>query len=183
MHPAEDRIRANPERLVRLLAVAGGSAGDWRPEEFREILRHQLVAPIWLDVPRFAQFPADRTAGASVADPAGEGIRSFDDLFHHPAPPIRLLRLTKDFAKSNWNHPGSTLPGEIAALLYYESILAAWLHAKVHISQLSDEDLRAGSEWVLQQTWVDDRTRELFLEGLVSLGGSTGPAASTGSGG
>jgi hypothetical protein len=171
MDPAEDRLRASPQHLVRLLEVGGSTTQDWRPEEFREILRHQLSAPVWLDVPWTNPGAPEPSAPTGEAEIAGREIGSFDELFHHPAPPLGLLRLTKDFAKSNWNHPQSTLPGEIAALLYYESIVAAWIHGGEHISQLSDDELRKGVEWVLSQNWVDDSTRELFVEALACLGG------------
>jgi hypothetical protein len=77
--------------------------------------------------------------------------------------------MVKDFAKANCCHPASVLPEHVATLLYYASIVAASLHAHDNISLLSDEDLRAGISWVLDQTWVDERTQRLFAGALRTL--------------
>ena len=79
-----------------------------------------------------------------MSEAQGLLLKSFADLFHHPAPVIELLELAKDFAKANMDHPESGLPGEIAATLYYTSIAAALVRLDARISQLADADLQRG---------------------------------------
>jgi len=87
-------------------------------------------------------------------------------LFHHPSPPIELLRLTKEFAKANMDHPESGLPTEIVGVLYYTSIAVALVRLDARISQLKDADLRRGLLWAKEQAWVDEETKTLLIEAL-----------------
>jgi hypothetical protein len=168
-HFGEGIFRAAPRRLARLLGLGDTGAAEWRPEELRAILEHQLSAPLSLDLPSSGGASREGPEPAATAGTSGKRIETFDDLFHHPAPPVALLRMVKDFAKANCNHPESVLPNEIATLLYYESIVAARTHAGEQISHLTDDELKAGIGWVLVQPWVDAKTRGLFEEGLSAL--------------
>jgi hypothetical protein len=104
-------------------------------------------------------------------------LKSFSDLFHHPAPPIELLELVKNFAKANLDHPESGLPGEIASALYYISIASALIHLDSRISQLPDSDLRRGLRWTEEQAWLDEKTKGLLAQALKKL--SVGKEASS----
>src|SRR5437879_6993673 len=104
-------LKAEPKRLATLLAIDQIPARLWRPDELTAIFKHQLAAPVQLDL-------AEGTAGNATALPSGfPEIRTFDELFHHPKPPIELLRSVKEFAKANRDHPASALPNEIATVL------------------------------------------------------------------
>jgi hypothetical protein len=105
----------------------------------------------------------------TLSETHGLSLKSFSDLFEHPAPPIELLEAVKDFAKANLDHPESGLPGEIAAALYYTSIAAALVHLDSRISQLTDADLRRGLLWVMEQAWVDEATKKLLTQALKKL--------------
>ncbi len=169
---------AGPRQLARLLAVDPAETEDWGPEELGAMLRHQLEARLSVDL---------AVAASGLAAAPGEGTPALEtrsgswgtyaDLFHGAEPPIQLLWLVKDFAKANCCHPASALPNDIATLLYLMSIVAARLHARERISQLTDEELRGGVQWVLGQTWVDERTRGLFVEALRALRSSEGEVA------
>jgi hypothetical protein len=126
-----------------------------------------LAAPVRLDL-------VEGTAGNAPAVPSGcPEIRTFDELFHYPKPPIELLKSVKEFAKANRDHPASALPGEIATMLYYASvIIARWRWGEV-ITTLNDEELRAGINWAIAQPWVDERTRSLLREASKALNCST----------
>lgn len=108
----------------------------------------------------------------TLGEAQGLLLKSFADLFHHPAPSRELLELVKDFAKANLDHPESGLPAEITSALYYTSIAAALVHLDERISKLSDADLQNGLRWAQQQAWLDERTKGLLAEASKKL--STG---------
>jgi hypothetical protein len=151
-----------------MFALDAGEARCWLSGELGDILRHQLTAPVDFDMSRLDPQSARRlrrTMAASVPR-----IRSFADLFRHPRPPLKLLELTKQFAKASRNHPESPLPEEIASILLYGSIVAARLRWGQRISDLDDDALLRALRWCLQQEWLDDAMRSLFLRGWRALG-------------
>jgi predicted transcriptional regulator len=87
----------------------------------------------------------------------------------HAAPPIELLSLTKEFAKANMDHPDSSLPKEVAAVLYYASISAALARRGERISQLNDAELERGLRWAKDQPWVDKQIQHLLVQALNKL--------------
>jgi hypothetical protein len=96
-------------------------------------------------------------------------LTSFLDLFLHPVPPVELLTLTKDFAKGNMDHPDASLPNEVAAVLYYVSIAAAYVRLDQRISQLGDAEFQRGLEWSKGKPWVEARLQRLLDEALQKL--------------
>ncbi|MGD0816082.1 MAG: hypothetical protein ABSA83_21020 [Verrucomicrobiota bacterium] len=159
--------KSPPKSLAAFLAAGAERARLWRPEELTAIFRHQMSAPILVDLGGFN--PATANQLKTLSEAQGLLLRSFSDLFHHPVPPIELLSLTKDFAKANMDHPGSSLPHEVAAVLYYASIAAALVRLDARISQLKDEDLQRGLLWAKDQTWVDNQTRVILAEALKKM--------------
>jgi hypothetical protein len=159
--------KSRAKALAALMATGEERAKLWRPEDLAAIFRHQMSAPIVLDLGGFD----DRTATKlkTLSDAHGLLLKSFGDLFHHPSPPVELLELVKNFAKANLDHPESGLPGEIGSVLYYASISAALVHLDKRISQLPDSDLRRGLRSVAGQPWLDGKTKALFAEALKKL--------------
>ena len=141
---------SGPDALASMLDIDGDTGPAWTGQELEAVLRHQLAAPL----------RADLGARASAA----EATTTFQDLLHHPAPPVELLTAAKEFAKACRNDPRSGLPSEVAAVLYFAAIVVARRRCGATITQLSPEELRAGVEWVLAQPWVDAATRRLFDE-------------------
>lgn len=154
-------------RLAEFLESAAGEEGCWGPEDLGGLLRHQLSAPLEFDPGDLSENAARRAQQALSHCDATLG--SFRDLFQHPNPPLDLLRLTKWFAKSSRSRINSPLPREIATLLYFAAIAAAYTRCQTRITQLDDAALREGLEWGAQQCWVDDETRSLFQEALRAL--------------
>jgi hypothetical protein len=153
---------SEPGALADMLAIDQEAMRLWEPEELAGLLRHQLAAPLEFDltdagtasiedVTRFSQSPE-------------RSIRTFGDLLHHPAPPIQLLTFVKDFAKANRQDPAAALPNEIAAVLYFGSIVVAQQRCGRRISRLDEDKVRAGVQWVLERPWIDPATRNLFQE-------------------
>jgi hypothetical protein len=160
--PKDSVFRAEPRRLSALLDLSEAVGQVWQPEELGAILKHQLSAPVRTDL---IETKESGTAGETPGPQfGGSEIQTFDDLFHHPQPPIELLLSVKEFAKANRNHPASVLPNEIATLLYFTSIVVAWTRCRRRITHLDDQEIRTGVEWALAQPWVDEGTKSLFRE-------------------
>jgi hypothetical protein len=159
------KIRA--KKLAALMATGEERGWLWRPEELAAIFRHQISAPMLVDLGTFDARTAAKLRTLSEAQ--GLLLKSFADLLHHPMPPVELLELVKDFAKANLDHPESGLPSEIASALYYCSIAAALVHLDTRISQLPDADLQRGLRWTSEQGWLDDRTKGLLTLALKKL--------------
>jgi hypothetical protein len=159
--------KSPPKSLAAFLAAGAECARLWRPEELTAIFRHQMAAPILVDLGGFDPATASRLKTLSEAQSLL--LKSFSDLFQHPVPPLELLSLTKEFAKANMDHPDSSLPHEVAAALYYASIAAALVRLDTRISQLKDPELRRGLLWAMDQPWVDGATRQILTEALKKL--------------
>jgi hypothetical protein len=162
-------FKSRAKKLATLMATGEERADLWRPEELAAIFRHQMSAPVMVDLGTFD--PRTATRLRTLSEAQGLLLRSFDDLFHHSAPPIELLELVKDFAKANMDHPESGLPGEIAAALYYASIAAALVRLDARISQLPDADLQRGLRWAMGQAWLDEKAKELLTQALARVSG------------
>ena len=168
-------FKSRAKKLASLLATGEERAKLWRPDELAAIFRHQMSAPMLVDLGTFDSRTAARLRTLSEAQ--GLLLKSFGDLFHHPAPIIELLELVKDFAKANLDHPDSGLPGEIAAALYYTSIAAALVRLDARISQLGDLDLQRGFRRTMGQAWLDEKTKELLAQALAKVSGGRKGAA------
>ena len=157
-------FKSRAKELAALMATTEERDRLWRADELAAIFRHQISSPMLVDLGGFDA----RTAGQlkMVSEAQGLLLKSFADLFHHPAPPVELLEVIKAFAKANLDQPESGLPGEIAAALYYTSIAAALVRLDAHISQLPDADLQRGLRWTMEQAWLDVKTKELLAQAL-----------------
>ncbi len=160
-------LKSRAEKLASLMASGGECARLWRPDELAAIFRHQMSAPMLVDLGAFDAGTAARLR--TLGESQGLLLKSFADLFHHPAPLLELLEMVKNFARANMDQPAGALPGEIAAVLYYTSIAAALVRLDARISQLSDADLQRGLTWAGAQTWLDDKTKALLTQALARL--------------
>ena len=160
-------FKSPPKSLAAFLAAGQECARLWRPEELGAIFRHQMSAPILVDLGGFD--PATAARLKTVSDAQSLLLKSFLDLFLHPVPPVELLTLTKDFAKGNMEHPDSSLPNDVAAVLYYVSIGVAFVRLDRRISQLSDAELKRGLEWAKGKPWVEPQIQVLLDEALQKL--------------
>ncbi len=157
---------SNPKRLAGLVSLAGDEAAQWSPSELESMWKHQLDAPLLFDLSSISKDVQATITAATQVDQ--RPLERFGDLFRHPRPPIEVLQWTKDFAKSH-SIGGNGMPSEIAAALYYSSILLARLRCGRRISDLDDASLRKGSDWIMRQPWLDAQTRDLIEQGLASL--------------
>lgn len=162
-------FKSRAKKLAALMATGEERARLWRPDELAAIFRHQMSAPMLVDLGTFD--PRTATRLRTLSEAQGLLLKSFADLFHHSAPPVELLELVKDFAKANLDHPESALPSEIATALYYTSIAAALVRLEVRISKLPDADLRQGLRWTMEQAWLEEKTKELLAKALEKTSG------------
>lgn len=160
-------FKSPPKSLAAFMAAGDEHARLWRPDELAALFRHQLAAPILVDLGGYDPVTANRLKALSAAH--NLVLKSFLELFLHPVPPIELLTLTKEFAKSNMDHPESSLPKEVAAVLYYASIAAALVRLDRRISQLGDAELQRALQWAKEQRWVDPQIQQLLAQALPKL--------------
>lgn len=153
--------------VARLFDLDNDTERLWRDEELGAILRHQMGAPLQVDLVSLGRDMAVKVR--NLADAQGLTLKSFGDLLAHPHPPVELLKVTKDFAKACRLSPHSPVPHEIASVLYFASIAAAMVRCRRRITVLSDADLAGGLCWTLARTWLDAPTRALLEEGLAFL--------------
>jgi len=163
-------LDSDPHALAALLDAGSDDDRIWNPAELEAILKHQLSAPIEVDLVSLERHLAARLRLAASSQ--GLLLRSFGDLLHHPHPPLELLKLTKDFAKACRLSRGGPLPREIATVLYFASIVAALVRCRRRITRLDDANTRQGVEQCLAQSWLDAPTRRLFEDGLKALAGN-----------
>jgi hypothetical protein len=165
-------IKSRAKELAALMSTSEASGPLWRADELAALFRHQLAAPVLMDLGSFDPRTANQLKTLTAAQ--GLLLSSFADLFNHPAPPIQLLQLVKEFAKANMDHPESGLPAEIATALYYTSIAAALVRLDTRITQLPDADLQRGLRLVQEQKWLDDATKTILAGALKKLSGQGG---------
>jgi len=142
------------------MGMGHAPARVWRPQELGAVFRHQMAAPVSVDLAGLGPEVSGKLR--TLADASGLLLKNFQDLFQHPDPPVELLELVKQFAKANRGQPESALPTEVATALYYLSIAAALVRLGQRITALSDEDLRRGFLIVIGQEWLDAVSRELL---------------------
>ena len=165
--PKRDASRSEPSSLARLMALDTSTKHDWHPAELGPILRHQLDSPLGFDLGNFA--PESKATLAAVDPPANIPLETFGDLLRHPHPPLGALKLMKEFAKANRDNPESSLPTEIATVIYFAAIVVALTRCGQRITGLDDDALGKGMEWVVAQPWVDESTRSLFRDALTLI--------------
>lgn len=158
-HPSEN---GEASALASMFEISAVPARLWRGEDLAAVLRHQLAAPLAVDLATLRGVTAEQVS--QLAASAEPPLHTFHDLLHHRAPPLELLEMTKRFAKRARRNPAGAVPEEVAGVLYFGSILAARARCGARISGLGEGQLREGIRWVLAQRWIDPATRAPFAE-------------------
>jgi len=163
----DDVHNSDPQSLTQMMSLDAGDEKLWSPEELGAILEHQLSAPLECDLGRLDSGLARRLREVnSAAHPEGtRPLKSFRDLLSHPSPPLKLLELTKQFAKACRNNPHGPLPDEIATVLYFSSIAVAMTRCGQRITKMDDRSLEFSLNWALRQPWLDEASRGILQEG------------------
>jgi hypothetical protein len=165
---ASDMLTSStPEQVSKLFQLDQATPEQWRPEDLRAMVRHQMSAPLEFDLGtvKLSQLE-QKTAAESLTDAARSDIKSFGDLLSTDRPPLELLRLSQKFFKQNVASSSKGSPEQrIAYLFYLLSIVAARTRLKVKTSKLSDMELLNGIQSMVNRTWIDDRVRALLEDG------------------
>ena len=155
------------DALLELMRMQPDTGPEWSTDDFGAILRHQMSLPIETDLENLGADLAVRLADlCTAADPP---IGCYAELFAHPDPPLELLEIVKEYAKACRDHVPSPLPPEVATVLYFASIAAAFDCHQASISSLAPGELRAGLSWTRRRAWVDDGTRRVIDAALLRL--------------
>ncbi len=162
----EEFQTTNPRELARLIELEDVQHA-WAPEEWAEVFQHQLQTPLSADLASEGPPLDERLAACREA---GEcPLVTFGDLIRSDAPPLDLLLRLKNFSKKFIKGAETGIPREIATLLYYLSILRAFLIHKKRISSLDSASLREGLEWSLRQQWIPADVRRILEDGRARL--------------
>ncbi|HXJ55929.1 MAG TPA: hypothetical protein VNU68_04615 [Verrucomicrobiae bacterium] len=155
-------FRSDRTCLSKLMNVDKGTKNLWQPVEFGEFWHQQLDTPLEYNLTIRIKEATNTYAGASATSRTPP--RTFRELLTGPHPPIELLKLVKDFAKRHAKTEDGRLPEDVASMLYFASIAVALVRCGERISRLNDDKLRKGAEWALDQSWLDEATRLLFVK-------------------
>jgi hypothetical protein len=147
--------------MSSMLDLRGIHVHVWSPQELREMLRHQLTAPLQLSLGTLSAEVSHQIEQAGI-DP----LLTLDQLLHDANPPVELLKLVKRFAKMCRRDRQNPLPSEIVMLLYYASIAAAMVRRDQAITDLGPASLKRGMGWLITQEWLTDELRGLLNSGL-----------------
>jgi hypothetical protein len=150
--------------MSSMLDLRGVHVHVWSPQELKEMLRHQLTAPLQFSLGTLSAEVSHQIKQAGI-DP----LLTLDQLLHDAHPTVELLNLVKRFAKMCRRDRQNPLPSEIVMLLYYASIAAALVRLDQAISNLESASLKRGMGWLIRQEWLTDELRELLNSGLVWL--------------
>jgi hypothetical protein len=166
--------------LLRLDAEAQRQ-GEWDEQDLRDILNHQLEAPLLFDQEQLSDVEraALEEVGAGCArDTTNCPVYRFADVLLSETPPLELLKLVKDYAKGGDRQGADAgLPEEVATVLYYAAIFVALSRGGHRISSLDDRTLLRGGRWVVAQPWVEHPVRQIVVNGLACLSGAPEPAS------
>jgi len=156
--PCVDVFHTQPARLAEMLEAHWDDAQNWAADELSAILRHQMTAPLSVDL-------ANHRYWLCYAGDPGAAPQTFEELFRERRPPLELLRGVKDFAKGHLRERGGKLPREIARVLYYGSVLVARLVWGERITRRSDVQVQEGLVWAVAQPWLEPWLQDLFRRG------------------
>lgn len=157
---------ASPRAVNEALSQATSMEGLWSPSEYGQCLDDHLSAPL-------LQPMDDQTAEIDLAShrpikSSSEvtGRLSIGEVLSMAQPSIGVLESIKRFAKSCIREPTSMMPSDVAMVLYYTAIAAAWSRCGEYISDLDRSELRRGFEWACSRPWISPLARDILNEGM-----------------
>ena len=156
-----------PEGLARILSVDDNGVNLWNAEEMQAIWKHQLSAPIDADLDTLVSVRATELRASPEVKAVGS--KTFSELLNHPAPPIQLLKLTKEFAKQTLKNAEEAHLRDLASALYYATYAAGLKHFNQLLGSMSGRELLPGFDWALKQSWLDSQTLKLISEARQSV--------------
>lgn len=159
----------SPRVMAEMLRLASSPSVTWSEEDLTGIWRHQRQQPL-------DDLFSDREwneAVESLAIRSGriEPVETLADLIAEPQPPLEMLDALKRSAKSHSRDQTSSLPPDVATVMYFTAIAAALVRLNQRITRSDDEVIRYGLQLILEREWLDEETAELFREARARLEG------------
>jgi len=165
-------VKLDPRAMSTMLELRDPDQHAWRPHELRDMLAHQLSAPLQLSL---GALSAEVAHQVRLAHPPVDPLLTLAELLRHPQPPVELLKLVKRFAKMCRRDPQNPLPPDLVMLLYYASIAASLVRLQKAISDLPPASLMHGLTWLAAQDWVDDEVKSLLTAAAARLNSGAAP--------
>jgi hypothetical protein len=163
-----------PEQLSRMVNLDRLPADAWKENDLPAIFRHQLAAALDFDLHSMKlSATSAKSRDEALATAGALQIVSFSDLFFHPEPPLKLLKLAKDFFKRQAGASEQRRPGEqVAYVMYVISVMVARIRLENRITKLKDREFQPAVQWCINRPWVDEPVKELLREagGRLSVG-------------
>ncbi len=157
----------DPATLARAFVI-DLEAEPWAPRDTAAMLEHQLAAPLDFDLRQI--YGISKATIDELVTEAEPPILNFGDLLQHDRPPLALLQLAKDFAKSRYLDVPADFPRDVALLLYYGLIAAALARHGQRITRLEDHALHRGLQWAADHAACPATLRQVLRDGLQALG-------------
>jgi hypothetical protein len=165
------------EQLSKIMNLDEAAPNAWAEEDLPAMLRHQMSAPLEFDLSSLELGKSEEAARDQTLSAADAcRIRSFQDLFEHPAPPLALLKWAKDFFKQQAGTSANRRPEqEVAYLFYLLAIVISRVRLGTSITTLTDADLQKALKWAISRKWLDANTKEMCVQARRAFhGGTTG---------
>jgi hypothetical protein len=168
-------FESSADQLSTIMNMGETLSDTWTEEDLPAMLRHQMSAPLEFDLSTVELSNSEKaTREETLNAAAGAQIKSFQDLFQHPAPPLALLNWAKDFFKQQAGTSANRRPEqEVAYLMYVLSIVIPRVRLGTSITALTDADLRKALKWAASRKWLDAKTKEMCVLAKKALRGST----------
>ena len=165
MSTIQNVFKTDRDRLARLMDL--GTRDLWQPAEFGEIWRQQLDSALEFDLS--TRIREATTTYEKARATTRKAPRTFRGLLGSARPPIALLKLAKDFAKSHAKGQNAALPRDIATMLYFACAAVALVRCGERITRLDDKKFREGVQWAIAQSWLDETSRGWFSAALKEI--------------
>jgi hypothetical protein len=160
-------FKSTPGQVSKLMRLDETRSEAWHSDDVAAMVRHQLAAPLELDLDVSRDTEQKRDAGSSDGGPAQPELRTFGDLFRAACPPLDLLQRSQRFFKQQLAERAKNSPDrKVSYLFYLLSIVVARMRAGARISTLSNAELIHSLQSLAQKNWVDPQIRNLLLEAL-----------------
>lgn len=157
-----DIDKTDSRALSRLLDIGNEESHLWTEDELAAMLRHQLEAPLAIDLKSVAADIENQLSELRGQD--DKPLSTFADALFHPNPPLVLTTLIKEFAKQLRDN--QVLNDDIASFLYVAAICAAIGNGDRSMTSLENDTILDNIRQLLSLPWLDERARPL-LEGAI----------------
>src|SRR5215471_10011388 len=128
-------FKSTAEQVSKLMRLDETRSEVWQTDDLAAMVRHQLAAPLELDLDGRHDTEKRRDAGNSDGDLAQPELRTFGDLFGATRPPLDLLQRSQKFFKQQLAERAKNSPDrKVSYLFYLVSIVVARMRAGARIS-------------------------------------------------